>query len=300
VKAASNSTALNLQDVVHYYDANEFYSSVVPSSPPTTEVRSNSGASWITPLNLPASLVHGSEFLGAALIVRHLYVARGVVNTNARLIGPLGAFFLFFDSILVTPNVRDWGPFEEVRDTWPVIADKKVKPLREGLQALLPIKTWEGDAASAFNLYMNGRFVSALERLESLSQSMGDLCDEVVSGIKQVDMSWLVLLVATGLQLLLVRFVINPVVQAFLVGALVASYAGQVLSIRDRLTKWGNEMGAKIKEIKGEADDLAALCFDDAQALEKNRNRLQPQFMAGSAYWSKQEWDQNWHPKTEG
>jgi hypothetical protein len=58
-------------------------------------------------------------------------------------------------------------------------------------------------------------------------------------------------------------------------------------------------MGAKFKVIQKEADDLAALCFDDGQVLEANRNRLRPQFMTGSPYWGKGEWFQNWHPRTD-
>jgi hypothetical protein len=299
VQAASNSVALNLQDVVHYYDANEYHSSVVPSSPPTTEVRANSGASWITPMNAVALSAHEGGFGGAVLLLGHLYTARNVVNTNARLVGPMGAAILMINYILVTPNIRDWGPFEEVRDTWRAIADRNLKPMREGLQALLPIKTWEGEAASACNLYLKGKLVSAIERLEALSRSMGDLCDEVASGIKEIDGAWLSLLIVTGVELIALRLFVDPVAQILLVAVLVSTYLAQVLQITKRLNNWSHEMKAKIKEIQREADDLAALCLDDAQVLENNRNRLQPKFMVGSNYWSKQEWDQNWHPKTE-
>jgi uncharacterized protein YukE len=300
VQKASSSIALSLEDVLRYYDVNEEYSSVIkPSFPPSSGERPASGKAFIAPLNvLPASAPYAEIFGTAALVLRRVRKARLMVTANARAIGPLAAFFLLVDGVHVSPNVRDPDPFAQVRDTWRVIADENVKFLRERLEGLLPIRAWDGDAAASFNQHMWEKFLPALEQLESVARSMSDLSAAIATGINDVNVLWLVLLTHIGVSLFIVRFYefTSPVAFQLVITATILLYLVHIIAIIDRLNTWTDEMKERIWKIKAQADELAALCIDDTQTLDQQRNRVRPQFTMVSQDWSKQEWNTNWHP----
>jgi hypothetical protein len=297
VQGASDSTAKNLDAVARHYADAEYHSSITPGAPPNTRRRANSGGG-VTAGNAARLALPPMEVAIAGQLVLALSRARESVKLTARPTGLL-SIFLAIDALVVEPNVREPGPFREARDTWRAIADSNINPLRGELERLVPIPAWEGDAVTSFNAHMRNRFLPALERLESLAKSMGDLCDEMASGMDEINKQWLALLIKTALKLLILDFTplpYRPIVSTVILGL----FLSDVIYLYWKMRNWFSGKAAAVEAMEKQAGELAADCFDDTQALEDNRNLLKPRFTMASDNWSKEDWAHNWQYKADG
>jgi hypothetical protein len=294
VHGASDSTAKNLDAVARHYAGAEYHSAIRPAAPPNTRPRANSGAG-VAVGNVPHLVVPVMEAGIATQLLRALSNAREQVKVTARPTGLL-SIFLAVDALMVEPNLRDSGPFREARNTWRAITDGNIKPLRDELGKVLPIQTWDGEAVASFNAHLGKRFLPALERLESLATSMGDLCDEMASGMDQINKLWLALLMKTAFKLLILDFTplpYRPLVSNVILGMFLAD----VIWVYWKMRSWFSGKAAAVTAMERQARELAADCFDDRQALENNRNLLNPHFTMVSDNWTSEDWAHNWHYK---
>jgi hypothetical protein len=296
VHGASDSTAKNLDDVARHYADAEYHSAIRPGAMPNTRPRANSGAS-VTLTNVSHMARPVMELGIAGQLLHRLSSAREQVKITARPTGLL-AIFLAVDALVVEPNLRDSGPFREARDTWRAIAESNIKPLRDELGKHLPIQTWDGDAVASFNAHMGNRYLPALERLEALATSMGDLCDEMATGMDRINKLWLALLLKTAVKLVVIEFTplpYRPIVSSVILGMFLAD----VIWLYVEMRSWFSGKAAAVKTMEQQAAELAADCFDDTQALEDNRNLLKPHFTMVSDRWTSADWAHNWHYKAD-
>lgn len=291
VHGASDSTAKNLDAVARHYADAEYSSSVAPGSPPNTHRPGNSGAD-MTPGNSARILLSPMELIAGQLI-RLVWSARESVRFAA---GPTGLLptILAIDAVAVEPNIREPGPFREARDTWRSIAENNVKPLRDELERHVPIQSWGGDAATAFNAHMRNRYLPALDELASLAGSMGDLCDEMADGMDRINRNWLILLLETAFQLAILSLVPLPYRPMFSI-AVLGLFVGDVTYLYMKMRDWFSGKAAAVAKMEQRAKSLAEDCFDDSQALDASRNRLNPHFTMVSETWSREDWAYNWH-----
>jgi hypothetical protein len=295
VRGASDSTAKNLDAVARHYADAEYHSSIKPGSPLNLRPGANYG-SRLTAENAARDLVIPLIEAGAAtaLTIR-LLRARESLKLTARPTGMLPAF-LAIDALFIEPNIRESGPFRSARDTWRAIADSNLKPLCDELGGLVPIRTWDGDAAAGFNAHMDARFLPALNELKSLAGSMGDLCDEMATGMDHINTLWLLMVIETTLQLLIINFI--PLPMRFVMSyAALALFAVNVSNLYLTMSGRFSEMAATVAKLEGQASLLAADCFGDSQALDDKRNLLKPRFTMVSENWSSDDWAENWHYK---
>jgi hypothetical protein len=294
VRSASDSTAKNLDAVAHHYAGAEYHSSLKPGSPPNLSPGANYG-SRITAENVARYSIPPTELAIAAQLTFMLLRARDSVKLTARPTGMLPVY-LVVDAMTVEPNIRESGPFREARDTWRAIAESNIKPLRDELGKLVPIPTWDGEAADSFDAHMSNRFLPALNELESLAGSMGDLCDEMAAGMDRINGQWLGLLIKTALQLVIINLVPLPYRPMFSLAA-VLLFVANVSYLYAKMRGWFSGKAAAVAKLEEQTRRLAADCFDDSQALEDKRNLLNPRFTMVSENWSSDDWAKNWHYK---
>ncbi len=293
VRDASDSTARNLDAVaVHYADA-EYHSSITPGTEPASR-RANSGSS-VTAENVGHMAFPIVELAGAGAL---LLAARRAQQSFRSAAGPeLLAFFLLVDSIVITPNIRASGPFREARDTWHAITDANIQPALDRLTKLLPIQSWDGDAATAFNAHMRNHYLPALEQLRSLAKSMGDLCDQLAGAVDLINKWWVVIFLATIGALVAANLLPPPYRLILKFSALVTLFLPNVYLITQKMEKLFSAKTEAIQAVEKQATELAAECFDNAQTLEANRNLLNPHFTMVADNWSSEDWTRNWHHK---
>jgi hypothetical protein len=295
VRGASDSTAKNLDAVARHYAGAEYHSSINPGSPPNLRHGAGYG-SRTTAENLATVVVMPvAENVIAVALVARLWRTRELVKLTARPTGLLPAF-LVIDALFIEPNIRESGPFRAARDTWRAIADSNLQPLCEKLGRIVPIRTWDGDAAASFNAHMDARFLPALNELKSLAGSMGDLCDEMAAGMDKINGLWLRMLIEMTFQLLLINLAPLPFRPIFSYAALVL-FTFNVSYIYAKMSARFSEMAATMAKLEGQAGTLASDCFGDSQTLDDKRNLLNPRFTMVSDNWSSDDWAQNWHYK---
>jgi hypothetical protein len=190
------------------------------------------------------------------------------------------------------------GPFREARDTWHAIGTSNIKPLRDELSGLVPLRSWGGDAATSFDAHLRNRFLPALEGFESLARSMGDLCDEMAEGMDEINKQWLALLLKTSISLLLLSFVPLPY-RPMLSLATATLFLTNVGFLYWKMGDWFSGKAEAVATLEKQAAALAADCFDDSQALDANRNLLNPHFTMVSDIWTSEDWAHNWQYKTK-
>jgi hypothetical protein len=293
VHAAGGSTAGNLDAVARHYAGAEYHSSVIPAAPPGAH-RPNSG-SHLTPVNGARLSIAPAE--GGIAVLLTLAGARSSVKASARATGLL-PIFLAVDALTIEPNIRDSGPFREARDTWRSIAGDTVRPLLGELDGLVPLRGWEGEAATNFDAHMRYRFLPALERFESLATSMGDLCDTMATGMDEINKQWLALLIKTSMSLLMLNFVPLPY-RPMLSLATATLFVTNVGYLYWKLKSWFADKAVEVARLEKQAAALAADCFDDAQTLDTNRALLNPRFTMVSTDWTTEDWSRNWHYTTD-
>jgi hypothetical protein len=243
--------------------------------------------------NVPRVALPLVELALAVGIIRQLSKARESVKLTARPTGLL-PIFLLIDAVAIEPNIREADPFRKARNTWRAIAENNIKPLRGELEKLVPIKTWDGDAATSFNAHMRNRFLPAMEELESLAKSMGDLCDEMATGMDEINKEWLVLLIKTATELLMLSLVPLPS-QPVLSNIVLGMFLVDVGYLCWKMRGWFSGKAAAVGKMEKQTRELAANCFDDTQALEDNRNLLRPHFTMAADNWSSEDWSHHWH-----
>jgi hypothetical protein len=294
VRSASDATAKNLDAVARHYAGAEYHSSITHGAAPNLRPGANHG-SRITATNVARMATPTAEFAIAAQLTFLLLRARDSVKIFARPTGTLPVY-LVVDAMTVEPNIRESGPFREARDTWRAIAESNIKPLRDELEKLVPIPTWDGEAAASFDAHMSNRFLPALNELESLAGSMGDLCDEMAAGMDRINGQWLGLLIKTALQLVIINLVPLPYRPMFALAA-VLLFVANVSYLYSKMSGWFDGKAAAVAKLEQQAGQLAKDCFDESQALEDKRNLLNPRFTMVSENWSSDDWAQNWHYK---
>jgi hypothetical protein len=292
VHGAGDSTAKNLDAVARHYADADYSSSIEPASSPDTYLPPNSGADT-TSGNSARVLLTPTELLAGQLILL-LRTARAQVKFAA---GPAGVLpiVLSIDAVAIEPNIRDSGPFREVRDTWRTVAEN-IAGVRDVLEGHVPIQSWDGDAATSFNAHMRNRYLPALDELTSLAGSMGDLCDEMATGMDQINKSWLALLLETAIQLFILSLIPLPYRPLASI-AVIGLFVGDATYLYMRMAEWFSEKAAAAADMEQQARKVAKDCFDDSQVLDDKRNLLNPRFTMVSAGWSSEDWNNNWHYK---
>lgn len=272
----------------HYNEAED--NSIITARPPRISPRPHS-ASEKTGGN-KAIAWDGYIFAGGgvtALIV--LASAGGMLKAISQ---PLGVVSLIMiaDLMFVQPNVREPGPFREARDTWRIIADN-IKPTREHLEKTLPLRSWEGAAASAFNKHMTTTWLPALQELESLARSMEELCNQVAAGLDRFNKIWLENIIGAVLGLI-IGYAFPPGIRFYWAVLMAGSYLGRVAGLAWDMYRWFSTTAATSRTVQSRAGVLARQCFDNSQVLEDRRNRLRPQFIMVSKDWTDKDWTANW------
>ncbi|MDN3351331.1 hypothetical protein [Actinomadura sp. DC4] len=291
VSDASKATALNLDAVARHYAGAEYHSSITPSAP--SNVGSPNSGSRLTLNNGARLSMPVTE--GAIAILLVLAQARSSVKASARATGLL-PYFLAVDATTIEPNIRESGPFREARDTWRSIAD--IKPLLSDLDALVPLRNWEGDAASGFDAHMLYNVLPVLDRFVSVAESMGDLCDEMAKGMDEINHQWLALLIKTSIHLLALNLIPLPYRLVFSIAA-ATLFATNVAILYWKMRSWYSAKSEAVHSMAAEAGALAVECFDETQTLDANRNLLNPRFTMVSDEWSAGDWLDNWRYKAD-
>lgn len=285
---AGTSTAESLDAVARHYAGAEYHSSLTSAAPPPPP----GSETGLTSANGARLAFQATEGAVAGLLLLHLTRARASIGAAA---GPVGLLpmVLAIDALTVEPNIREAGPFRDAGAKWNVIATKNIKPMREELSRIVPLRSWDGTAAASFNAHMRDRFLPALERLETLATSMGGLCDDMATGMEEINKQWLALLLKTTISLLLLNLVPLPYRPMFSIAA-ISGFIANVGWLYWKMRNWFSAKASDVAEIEKEAAALAADCFDDSQALEAKRNLLNPHFTMVSDTWSTDDWLHNW------
>jgi hypothetical protein len=228
-----------------------------------------------------------SELLGLAQRGR-IAVGRGAAAAG------VSALIAVADQLVVWPNLRSAEPFYDEEGTWEQVryAVTEVTGEAEGLRKHLPLKHWEGDAATRFTGYIDRKFLQAADELSALAASMAALCKAVEDQINSYIGSQVLVMFLTAPVLAFCPFIPFGAGMAYAqmaASVYVASSVFTYLVFKDAV----KGPAAQAKEVTKRANELLALCRSEKSRLDAGSNVLKSEFTAIEAG----DWTAGFHPK---
>jgi hypothetical protein len=162
--------------------------------------------------------------------------------------------------LYVWPNLKDAHPFSAVADRWHGVSDALSKALEgdatRGLKKHLPVKGWEGSAASAFNKYMSHEHLPVIQELKSLADSHDKLCTVIATTMDSYATHQWELAAGTAGALTAAAVFRGTTFTYYLAGL----YCAATASSAAVLSGHSDQISEQVKEVTKRANELISRC----------------------------------------